>query len=189
MIEITDKKDAVETMKRLGLNYFPLDVFDIDDIEGIKKFFKKYPSPEYVLRNTDKAGGKFFFVSSFEETLPLLQNFEQNVTIDVSYNPYKEDIVLVGDVKVTKDGFQDMIDLIARDDEEGTNRNVYENPKYNLHTTLDDEKLWEIPGFTKLMDYISTHELYNMIVEFIIYDCKLGVKKENVVIVEIRTDY
>lgn len=189
MIKIRDKKDAVAKMKELRLNYFPLDVFATDDIEGIKKFFDKYPAKEYVLRNTDKPDGEYFFVSSFEEALPLLSKFGKRVTVDVSYNEYKEDIVLVGDVKVTRDGFREAIDLIARDDEEGTNRNVYDNPKYNIHTSLDDDKVWRIPGFSKLMAYISEHELYNMIIEFIVYDCKVGINKENVVIVEIRTDY
>ena len=105
------------------------------------------------------------------------------------YNEYKEDIVLVGDIKVTRDGGYEMVDLIARDDEDGTNRNVYENPKYNLHCSLDDDNLWKIPGISKLMDYINSHELYNMIVEFIVYDCKVGVRKENVVIVELRSNY
>lgn len=189
MIIIKDKSDAVKKMKELRLNYFPLEVYSVEDREGIKKFFKKYPAKEYVLRNTDKADGDFYFVKSFDEAEPLLKNFEKRVTIDVSYNEYKEDIVLVGDIKVTRDGFRESVDLIARDDEEGTNRNVYDNPKYNLHTSLDDDKIWNIPGFSKLMSYISDHELYNMIVEFIVYDCKVGVNKENVVISEIRTDY
>lgn len=189
MITIENKKDAVETMKRLRLNYFPLDVFAVDNLEGIKSFFDKYPAKEYVMRNTDRPDGEFFFVSSFEEALPLLSKFEKHVTIDVSYNEYKEDIVLVGDIKVTRDGGYEMVDLIARDDEDGTNRNVYENPKYNLHCSLDDDNLWKIPGISKLMDYINSHELYNMIVEFIVYDCKVGVRKENVVIVELRSNY
>lgn len=189
MIEITDKKDAVETMRRLGLNYFPLDVFQVSDLQGIEGFFNAHKASEFVLRSTDKADGQFFFVNSFKQALPLLASFGSHVTVSVSYNPFKQNIVLVGDVRLTREGGFEMVDLTARDDSEGTNRNVYDNPKYNLHTTLDDERLWKVPGFTKLMDYLSSHNLYNMIVEFIVYDIKLGVKKENVVIVEIRTDY
>ena len=189
MIQIKNKVDSIKKMKELRLNYFPLEVYSVQDLEGIKKFFKKYPAKEYVLRNNDKPEGNFYFVSSFEEVEPLLKNFETRVTIDVSYNEFKENIVLVGDIKVTRDGVRESVDLIARDDEEGTNRNVYDNPKYNLHTSLDDDKVWKIPGFSKLMSYISEHELYNMIIEFIVYDCKVGINKENVVIAEIRTDY
>ena len=188
MIIIEDKKDAVETMKRLGLNYFPLDVFEVSNLDGIKNFFDKYKAKEFVLRNTDKADGDFFFVSSFEEAKKLLHNFDKSLTVGVSYNQYKSHIVLVGDVKVSK-SYIEMVDLVARDDEDGTNRNVYENPKYNLHVSLDDEKIWGIPGFSKLMDYISNHELYDLIIEFIVYDKKVGIKKDYVVICEIRSSY
>ena len=188
MITIENKKDAVETMKRLRLNYFPLDVFSVDNLEGIKSFFDKYPAKEYVMRNTDRPDGEFFFVSSFEEAAPLLSKFEKHVTIDVSYNEYKEDIVLVGDIKVTR-GLVDIVDLSARSDSEATQRNIYENPEYNMHCTLEDEKLWRIPGISKIMSYIADHELYNIIVEFVVYDCKLGINKENVIINELRSSY
>ena len=39
------------------------------------------------------------------------------------------------------------------------------------------------------MRYISDHELYDVIVEFQVYDIKLGINKENVVITELRTGY
>ena len=104
-------------------------------------------------------------------------------------NPYKEDIVLLGDICVKRDGSSEMVDITARDDEEATHRNVYENPKYNLHASLEDDRPWKLPGFSKLMRYISEHELYNIIVEFVVYACKVGVHKENVAIIEVRTTY
>ena len=58
-----------------------------------------------------------------------------------------------------------------------------------MHTTIEDNKLWDIPGFSKIMRYITEHELYDVIVEFSVYDCKIGVNKENVVISELRTAY
>ena len=186
MINIKDKKDSVIKMKELGLNYFPLDVFEVSDTDGIKSFMDKYPSKEYVLRSANKAKGDFFFVANFEETLSKLSCFEKDVTVCVSYNPFKEDIILVGDI-IVHDGSS--IDLTARTDIEATHRNIYENPKYNLHASLDDDRLWDIPGFSKIMRYISDHELYDVIIEFSVYDCKLGINKENVVISELRTAY
>ena len=43
MIKIKDKKDSILKMKELRLNYFPLEVFDVDDIEGIRAFFEANP--------------------------------------------------------------------------------------------------------------------------------------------------
>ena len=41
MITIKDKKDAVGKIKTLGLNHFPMDIFDAKDLTSIKKFFDK----------------------------------------------------------------------------------------------------------------------------------------------------
>lgn len=190
MIKIKDKKDSINKMKELRLNYFPLQVFDVKDIDGIKKFFDENPAEEYVLRSPNKTNGNFFYVENFEKAKEKLSYFTNEVTVDVSYRPYKEDIILVGDIKVHKgyDGV-DMVDLTARTDSEATQRNIYENPQYNLHTTIEDNKLWNIPGFSKIMRYISDYGLYDVIVEFSVYDCKIGVNKDNVVISELRTAY
>lgn len=189
MITIKDKKDSMIKMKELGLNYFPLEIFDVDDLEGIKSFIEKYPANEYVLRSVKKAKGKFCYVSNFEEVKKNLSIFDEEVTICVSYNEYKEDIVLVGDIIVKKSYGSESVDLTARTDPEATQRNIYENPKYNLHTSIEDDKLWDIPGISKIMRYISDHDLYNVIVEFAVYSCRLGINKENVVIKELRTEY
>lgn len=189
MIVIKDKKDSIYKMKELRLNYFPLEIFNVNDTEGIKNFFENYPSEEYVMRSPNKAKGVYFYVKNYEEALNHLKDFNDEVTIDVSYRPFKEWIVLVGDIKVHKGYQADVVDLVARTDIEATQRNIYENPQYNLHATLENDKLWSIPGFSKIIRYIADHELYDVIVEFIVYDCKLGVNNENVVISELRTEY
>ena len=189
MIKIKDKKDSIIKMKELGLNYFPLDVFEVDDLSGIKAFFEKYKAEEYVLRSINKEQGEFYFVKSFDEAVKLLPKFKNEVTLSVSYNEYKDDLIIVGDIKVHKGYSGDTVDLTARTDSEATHRNIYENPQYNLHASLDEDRVWRIPGFSKIMRYISDHELYDVIVEFAVYDCKIGVKKDNVVITELRTAY
>ena len=130
MIKIKDKKDSINKMKELRLNYFPLEVFAVNDIEGIKNFFEKFPSDEYVLRSPNKTNANFFYVQNFTQALEKLSYFSNEVTVDVSYRPYKEDIILVGDIKVHKGLGADTVDLTARTDCEATQRNIYENPKY-----------------------------------------------------------
>lgn len=189
MITVKDKKDSINKMKELRLNYFPLEAFETDDFEGISSFMEKYPAQEYVLRSTNKAKGDFYFVKNFEEAKEKLPLFDKDVTVSVSYNEYKEDIILVGDIIVHKNGNNETLDLTARTDTEATHRNIYENPEYNLHASLEEDRVWKIPGFSKIMRYISDHELYNVIIEFTVYDCRIGVNKENVVISELRTGY
>ena len=187
MISVTNKKQAINKIKALGLNYFPLDVFKVEDKEAIRKFFDKYNAEEYCMRNPNATNAKFYYVKDYAECLKLLPKFKKDVTIDVSYRPYKEDIVLVGDIKISKG--LGTVDITARIDSEATSRNIYEKPDYNMHASLDEDRVWKIPGFDKIARYISEHELYDVIVEFGVYSCKLGVKKENVVISEIRTGF
>lgn len=187
MIKVQGKKEAIAKLKTLGLNYFPLDIFDVKDKEGIKKFFEKHKSSEYGLRNPNVANAKFYFVKNYEEAEKLLPKFKTQVTVVVSYRPFKEDIVLLGDIKISK--LANTVDLTARSDCEATHRNIYENPEYNIHASLDEDRVWRVPGFDKIARYIADHELYDVIVEFSVYSCKLGIKKENVVISEIRTGY
>ena len=189
MLVVRNKKESVEIMKELGVNYFPLQVFEKEDIKGIEKFFNDYPSKEYILRNTDKAKGGFYFVNNFNEALSFLEKFEKRVTVGVSYNPFKNNIVLVGDIKIEKSEDNVFVNLTARTDKNATHRNIYDKPKYNLNCTIEDDKLWEIDGMGDILKYITEYGLLNCIVEFAVYDKKLGVNNENVVISEIRTGY
>lgn len=189
MIKIKDKKDSISKMRELGLNTMPCDVFEKSDQAGIKNFFETFPADEYILRSTDKAQGEFFFVKNWEEAKEKLACFKNLVTCAVSFRPYKEDIVLLGDVCVSRKASGDEIDITATTQTDGTHRGVYENPEFNIHASLDEDRVWKIPGFSKIMRYISDHELYDVIIEFAVYDIKVGIKKENVLISELRTSY
>lgn len=184
---IRDKADAIKQMENLGLNIFPSLICACGDEETLKNFIEENPAEEYCLRDPNGTVGKYFFVTSVQEAIEKSQEYENDFTIVVSARPYKEDIVLLGDVKIYKD--ENMVDLTARTDPDADHRNVYSDPQYNVHISLDSDELWDIPGFSKLMGYISNYELYDIVVEFVVYDCKVGTKKENVVIFEIRSEY
>ena len=189
MIKIKDKKDSIIKMREMNLNTMPCEVFSHDDREGIERFFELYKGEEYILRSTDKAQGEYFFVKNFEEAKKKLDRFDGLVTCAVSFRPYEEDVVLLGDVMVSRKGGSESVDLTATTKVGGSHRSIYENPEYNLHTSLESDSVWKIPGFSKLMRYISEHELYDVIIEFAVYDMKVGVNKENVLISELRTAY
>lgn len=176
-------------MKEEKLNFFPLETFDKSDVKGIKNFFDENNESEYVLRSADSAKGQFYFVSSFGQAEKILPLFEKNLTISVSYNPYKKDIILLGDIKVLKNNNGAVIDLTARDDENATHRNIYENAKYNIHCDEQADELWNIKGIDKILGYIAKHDLFGYVVEFAVYSKKIGINKEDVVISEIRTNY
>ena len=186
---IKTKKESIAKIKELNLNHFQEDVFGVNDTNKIKQFFDSNPAKEYCLRDGNKASGKFFFVKNFEECLKLLKNYKNNITICVSSNEFDEDIILLGDIKVKREFGNDIVDITARTDRDADHRNIYQNPEYNLHTNLEDDKLWKIPGFSKIISYITEHELYDVIVEFVVYDRPVGINKEKVAIYELRSSF
>lgn len=186
---IKTKRESLNKMKELKLNYFDEDIFTIKDIKGIEEFFKRTNAAEYCMRDPEHAAGNFYFVKNFEECKKMLKNYKDSVIICVSCNEYNEDVVLVGDIKVKREYGCDTVDITARSDAQATHRNIYENPEYNMHTNLEDDRLWKIPGFSKVMAYITEHELYNLVVEFTLYDCPVGVNKEKIAIFELRSEY
>lgn len=184
---IKDKYDGMQQIKNLGLNHFEEQIFQVDDLESIKKFIDENGSEEYCLRTVGETSGKFYYCENFDQIKEKLGEFESQVLICVSFRPYAEDIVLLGDIKIHKD--DNMVDLTARTDENANHRNIYTEPEYNLHISLDSDRLWDVPGFSKLMAYISNYELYDIVVEFGVYSARVGTKKDNVVIFEIRSEY
>ncbi len=188
-MKATNKLESVNLIKNLRLNSFAEEIFFVKDVEKFYNFIQNNPAKEYCLRDTNKPNGKFFFVKDFDECLNLLHNYENFVTICVSANEYDESIVLLGDIKLTKNFDEQFVDITARCDKDADHRNIYENPDYNLHTDLMNENLWRIPGFSKLLNYVTEHDLYNIVVEFVVYDCPVGIFKENIVIFELRSDY
>ena len=186
---VKTKKESIEKINELGLNTFVSKIIDSKNIDAIQDFFKENPASEYIVRDTEKASGKFFFVNNLEDCKKILKNYKNEVTICVSFNDLKDDLVLLGDICVKKEFGNDTVDITARSDKDATHTNIYEKPEFNFHTNLEDNKLWEIPGFSKLIAYISEHELYDVIAEFAVFDCPVGNKKEKVAICELRSEF
>ncbi len=188
-MKITSKKDSLSVMKKLGLNYFDEIVASVDDLKTIEKFFTKNKAKQYIMRSVDKTLGGFCFVKDFEECKKALKDFKGDFMLGVSFRTYEKNIVLLGDIEVKNDGMFFHTNLTARDDEQATHRNIYEEPKYNLSVNFDDDKLWKIRGFQELAKYISEHDLYDVIIEFVVFDIPVGIKKEKVAICELRSNY
>ena len=68
-------------------------------------------------------------------------------------------------------------------------RDAIRNPNFNLKTTIFDKELSRIPYFDYIYKYISDNNLYDIIVEFALFDKEVGEKKEKVIVYELRTNY
>jgi len=68
-------------------------------------------------------------------------------------------------------------------------RDATQNPTFNLKTDIFDKELNKIPNFDFLYQYITSHGLMDVIVEFSLFNKKVGINKEEIVIYELRTHY
>ena len=65
-----------------------------------------------------------------------------------------------------------------------------ENPQEGSYTCyLLDKGLDKIPYFDLIYQYISDHNLQDIIVEFALFNSEVGIKKENIIVYELRTHY
>ena len=58
-------------------------------------------------------------------------------------------------------------------------RDAIKNPDFNIKTNIFDNKtLNNIPYFDNIYDYIITNDLLDVIVEFALFDKKIGIKNK-----------
>lgn len=184
-MEINNKLESSKKIDELNLNKFPEKIFKSNEEEKVLEFIKKYPAKYYALRDKSKPKGIFKLKVEKEDILEEIKEYEL-FSINVSSYNYANNQVLVGEIEVLSN---DNIYLILSKNSSYSVRDAISHPDYNLKTTIFDKKLNEIPYFNLLYKYIIDNNLQDVIVEFALFDKKLGIKNENIVIYEIRTGY
>lgn len=117
---------------------------------------------EFIVATYSLKGGDYYLVESLKQ-------------------PDDKNMIVQGYVKVTKD-----YDVVAELNRvKGLNmREAMRNPPIIL--TFNDLYDRSPRYLNKILDLIYKHELFDHIVEFTQYDCAVGVKKENIIIWEVR---
>lgn len=183
-MKINSKKHSASIISKLNLNRVPEIVCEIYESSVIDVFCDKYIAKKYILRDLETASGKYFFCHNKEECLKLAKEYSGAFSLAVSCFAY-ENIVLLGEIYLTRDS----ITIVGSNDRTAHHRNVYQKAIINSTTTLDDDKIWEVEGVEDVINYVVTHNLYDIIVEYVVYDKPVGVNNEKVLIVELRSDY
>ena len=100
----------------------------------------------------------------------------------MSINNYKNK-VLLGAIEINKE----IVRICATTNEKLDHRTMYNGEaEFNYQTDIFDKKLSDIPEFDFLFKYIINNKLDGYTVEFTIYDKLVGVKKEKIIVNEIR---
>lgn len=183
-MRIDSKKHSSSIINQLNLNRVPEIVCDTFQKEVIESFCDQNIAKIYILRDLETPSGKYFFCKSKEECISNAKQYAGTFSIAVSCFAY-DNIVLLGEVYLTKES----VIIVGGNDKDIHHRNVYEKATINKSTTLNDKSIWKVEGVEEIITYLITHNLYDVIVEYVVYDKPVGVNKEKVLIVELRSNY
>lgn len=170
---IKNKLESIDKINELGLNKFSEELFKKNDDERIKKFIENYPVNYYAIRDRSKASGNFKLKVDFDKVLEEIKEYNL-FTINVSSANYVNNQLLYATLSI---------------DPTASVRDALRNPTFNLKTDIFDKKLNKIPHFDYIYQYITNNNLQNVIVEFALFNKEVGIKKEKVIVYELRTHY
>ena len=183
-MDIYSKRHSSELIEKLNLNRVPEILLKKYDEKQISEFCDRYQEPVYILRDLDSPNGMFFVCRSKIECLENAKNYPGQFSLAVSYSSYTGK-VLLGDIMISNN----RVVIGARNDSASHHRNIYENPCINLSTDWDDKRLWKVDGVEQAFNYLLNKNIFDVVVEFVVYDKKVGVNQDNVLIVELRSKY
>ena len=182
---IKNKLESMKKISELGLNKFPEQLFKAGEQEKVREFLTCYPAQYYAIRDKSKAGGIFKLKVAANDVLAEINDYDL-FTINVSSANYVENQLLVGEIQILSNG---EVYATLSADPTASVRDALRNPTFNLKTDIFDKKLNKIPHFDLIYEYIITHNLQNVIVEFALFDKKVGIRKEKIIVYELRTHY
>lgn len=182
---IKNKLESMKKISELGLNKFPEQLFKAGEQEKVKQFLTCYSAQYYAIRDKSKAGGIFKLKVATNDVLAEINDYNL-FTINVSSANYVENQLLVGEIEILSNG---EIYATLSVDPTASVRDALRNPTFNFKTDIFDKKLNRIPYFDLIYEYIVTHNLQNVIVEFALFNTEVGIKKEKIIVYELRTHY
>lgn len=185
MLNIKNKMESIEMIQKLNLNKFPEQLFKKNDEKCVLLFLKKYPAKYYAIRDKSKAGGTFKLMVESDKVLDEIKDYDL-YTINVSSANYVENQLLVGEIQILSNN---EVYLTLSTDPKASVRDAIRNPMFNIKTYIFDNELNSVPYFDEIYQYISDNELKDVIVEFALFNKKVGIKNERIIIYQLRTDY
>lgn len=182
---IRNKMESVCKINELGLNRFPEEIFHANEESKIREFLQTYRARYYAIRDKSRPMGTFKLKVMYDRVLEEIQGYNL-FSINVSSANYVDNQLLVGEIEFLSNG---RVYAILSTNSEASVRDAIREPDFNLNTDIFDKKLNSIPHFDFIYEYIASHNLYDVIVEFALYNKDVGIKRERVIVYELRTNY
>lgn len=185
-MKVRNKLESIKIIRQNKLNSFPEKLFTKNQEEDVIKFIKENPAEYYAVRSKEIVGcKKNNFKTPINEVLNEIKNFNL-YTINVSSYNYTSNLVLIGDIMISKNN---EVWFIGSTNQNFTGKMAEQYPDFNYYTDIFDKRLNTIPDFDLIYTYIVEHDLVDVIVEFAIYNCPLGIYNERIIVFEIRTEF
>jgi len=181
---IKTKQESDYEIKKLGLNRMLEGRFTQDSLENeVKQFLQDHSYEFYNIRDKSSSMGKFLYKLSADEVSQESKNYKSFAVYE-SLAEADTKLILQGDIEIDKN----FIMRASLSNIKGiSNRIAMQNPVYNLYNyDLKENTEPSIRGLSQVIDYISSHELIGMVVEFTLFEIPVGINKENILIWELR---
>ncbi len=185
-MEIKNKLESIQVINKLGLNKFPEQLFKIGEETKVMEFLRQYPAKYYAVRDKSKAGGVFKLRVEDNKVLEEVKDYNL-FTVNVSSANYVDNQLLVGEVEFLSNN---EVYAILTMDSTASVRDALQHPDFNIKTNIFDSTILDrIPYFDFIYNYVISHNLKDMIVEFALFDKEVGIKGEKIIVYELRTHY
>lgn len=183
---IVSKSMSDEFLACSGVNTIIEKVFDSNStLQDVCKFLNSYDCDLYTMRDKSNIGSVHFIYGATKgEVIRNISNFRGKFSIFESLSNYdKNNLVLQGEIFVGSD----MGVIASLDNRKAiSNREAMLKPSYNFKFSLMERKEPRLQGFSYVLNYIFEYSLIDLVVEFSLYNVKVGKNRENIIIWEVR---
>ncbi len=185
-MKIENKLESIKVINDLRLNKFPEQLFKGGEEEAVRNFLEQYPAQYYAIRDKERANGIFKLKVDANKVLEEIKDYNL-FTINVSSINYVDNQLLVGEIEFLSNN---EVYAILTTNSQASVRDAIKCPEFNIKTDIfNDTLLNKIPHFNFIYSYIMSHNLKDVIVEFALFNKEVGIKKEKIIIYELRTHY
>lgn len=185
-MKIINKQESIKIIETLKLNVFPNIIVTGKNQEQILKFIDENKSCKFAIRDIKNSMSKKFRNNLSYDDLKSEINNLNDCVITVSGLTFKEHKLLSGEICIDKD--LNLV-LAVSSDKDFSARDAAMKPEFYINTTLFEKEYRKVPNIELVLDYIIKNSLFNVIVEFTVFDMPVGNNCENVIIWELRTKY
>lgn len=179
---IKNKTESDRVILERGLNRLSSEVFSQGEVERLKKYLNETDFEYYNIREKKASSGSFKYKLTKEQVIQESKDF-QIFSVHESLAGVDDKLILQGEIYIDADWV--MVASLSTV-KNIPNREAMKKPEYTIEVDLKSCREPNIDGLTEVIDYIVGKELIGMVVEFSLFDARVGVNNENIIIWELR---